>query len=253
MPLLKSPQARPLIKEAVVLDLGDLGRQAAKLRAKAEQDAARILDAAEAEADRLIEAAHAQGYEQGEADGHESGLARGRQAGHAEAISQTTDALTQIQDAWLQAAATFDAERATMEREAQHAVLELAVRLAQRIVHRTIEVQPDAVLDVAAEALSMVMRPLDVSLAIHPDDRPLLDEAMPRLTAGLANVQRVHLIDDPTITRGGCILTHGQGRIDATIDTQLQRIAEALLGSSSPLPPKPKRQAEIAPTSPLPS
>ena len=235
VPLLKAPQARPLVKEAVVLDLGDLGRQAAKLRAKAEADAAQIVDDARAEAQRIIEAAHAEGYKAGHAEGVERGVEEGRASGHAEALAASSDALTTLQEAWLNAAQTFDAERATMEREASRAVLELAVRLAERVVHRTLHVHPDTSLDIAAEALSMVMRPLDVTLAIHPDDRPLLEQAMPRLVADLANVQRVNLIDDAGITRGGCVLTHGQGRIDATIDTQLHRIADALLGPNQTL------------------
>ena len=54
MPVLKQSGSRLAIKEAVVLDLGDLGRQAAQLRLAAEAKAAKIIGEAEKEAGQLV-------------------------------------------------------------------------------------------------------------------------------------------------------------------------------------------------------
>ena len=78
MAVIKSPHAETFLKDAVSLDLGDLSRQAARLRAAAEAKAAQIIADAEAEATRLTETAPAKGFDQGHARGLAPGIGAGR-------------------------------------------------------------------------------------------------------------------------------------------------------------------------------
>ena len=73
-----------------------------------------------------------------------------------------------------------------------------------------------------------MLRPTDVTVSINPADRAALEEAMPRLAAGLPNLTHVRLVDDLGVTRGGCVISYGHGRIDATIETQFDRLVELL-------------------------
>lgn len=233
MPLLKSDIQRAAMKEAVVLDLGDLGRQAARLRLQAEGRAESIVAAAEAEADRIKEAAVSKGFDQGLAAGHAEGLAKGREEGKAEALSAVSGKVALIQAAWSEAAREWDEHRKLLDRESRQAVLTFAIKMAECLVHRRIATDSTVVLDQVREALSHVLRPYDVSVSVHPDDRPLLEEAMPRLVAEFAQVQHITLVENQQITPGGCVVSYGQGRIDATIDTQIKRIVETLLPVAS--------------------
>ena len=114
----------------------------------------------------------------------------------------------------------------------------VAVKLAEKVVRRVPSIDPTVVVDQVAEAIDYVARPCDVTVRIHPDDQPLVAEAMPMLVEQFANIEHVNLTTDETITRGGCTVSFGQGRIDATLDTQLDRIAEAML-------PKPETEKDI--------
>jgi len=71
MALIKAAQTGDLQREAIVLDLGDLRRQAADLRAAAEATAERIVDEARRQAKALTDGAaergHAEGLERGKA------------------------------------------------------------------------------------------------------------------------------------------------------------------------------------------
>jgi flagellar biosynthesis/type III secretory pathway protein FliH len=40
------------------------------------------------------------------------------------------------------------------------------------------------------------------------------------------------LRDDPLVERGGCVLSTGKGVIDATLEKQIERIADVLLPNS---------------------
>lgn len=229
MPVLKQNQRTPAMREAIVLDLGDIGAQAARIRAAAEAEASKIVLEAqrksEAIADELNEEAQKQGY----TEGLEQGLAEGREQGRAEALAQATEQLQQLTAAWSQVATDWEQQRTDMEREARQAVLEFALSAAEKIVHRVIEVDETVVIDQAAQALSLVLSAHDASVSIHPVDRPLLEDALPQLLSELDQLEHIDLTEDQDITPGGCVVSFGKGRIDATIERQLQRLIDLIL------------------------
>jgi flagellar biosynthesis/type III secretory pathway protein FliH len=239
MALIKSHNAAAVLQDAIVLDLGDLRRQADELKRRAHAQAQQIITEAREQARRLTENAEAKGFEAGFAAGQKAGHDAGRKQGHDQALRDTAASLTQLQDAWINAAHQWDAQRRTMVLDARQSLVALSVALAERIVRRVPQVDPSIITDQVAAALEHVARPCDVAIRIHPADRPLLTQAMPRLLAELTNVQHAALIDDDAIAPGGCLVTAGQGRIDATLDTQLAQLVDALL----PLPQTPPAAA----------
>ncbi len=229
MPVLKGHTFQSSSRETIVLDLGDLGRQAAKLREAAERQAAGIIDRARIEAEhksqQAQDEAHAKGFEAGHAEGHANGLAQGK----AEAFNEAKQQLTALQSAWTSALHTFDSERKLLRQEAETAVLRLALQLAGKVLHRAVEVEPGRVVDQARAALSYVLEPTSVRIALHPDDRALVESAMPGLIAGAVCGCDITMEDDAAITRGGCVVKHPQGAVDATLQTQLHRLTELLM------------------------
>lgn len=228
MAVIKSNSTQTLLRDAVVLDLGDVAQQAAALRRAAEQRAARIIADAHRQAAESARRLGAEALERGKAQGYEQGLAQGRKAGHDEAFAAAADHLKKLEQSWRDALTDFDASRADLHRQARAAVLDLALKLAEKIVHRVALTDRSVVLDQVAAALALVLKPVDVTIHVNPTDRPVLEEALPQLLAKLPQLQHVHLADDPAIAAGGCVVSYGQGRIDATIDTQLQRIVDLI-------------------------
>ncbi|MEM1208696.1 MAG: FliH/SctL family protein [Planctomycetota bacterium] len=227
---------KSLVRDAVVLDLGDLGAQAARLRMQAEARAAQIVGDAEAKAKALVDAAHGQGFDQGKAEGHEQGLAEGREQGRQEALTAKADELAQLVAAWSDVGGQWDGYRRDLEREARETVLDFALKLGERLVHRLVDVDRSIVVDQLAAALSTVLEPSDVKVLINPADRATLEEAMPELLAEFAQFQHVRLVDDGDVGRGGCVVSYGQGEVDATIDTQLRRVLDVILPSQTRTP-----------------
>jgi flagellar assembly protein FliH len=236
MPVLKQHHTTPAMREAIVLDLGDIGAQAARIRAAAETQASKIIAEAQAKSESLADQLHQEAEKQGYSDGLEKGLAEGREQGRAEALAESSEQLRQLSAAWSQVATEWEQQRIDMEREARQAVLEFALAAAEKIVHRVIEVDESVVVDQAAQALSLVLSAHDASVRIHPVDRPMLEDAMPELIKELASLEHIELVDDETITPGGCIVAFGQGRIDATVERQLQRLVDLILPELPPLP-----------------
>ncbi len=234
MPLLKSPDAERVTNSAIVLDLGDLAAEARRLRQRAEAEAQRIVDEAKQRAEQLQAGAEARGLEQGLAEGREKGHAEGLEQGKAEALEQWRKKLATLHKQWGEAAQQWQGRFDELDRAARQAVLHFALKLAEKIVHRRLEVDPTLVANQVEAALKQVLGVSRVTVCVHPEDRPLLEEAMPELAATIGQFDRVEVVDDPTVTRGGCVLRYGQGRLDATVETQMARIVEALIGGPGP-------------------
>jgi flagellar biosynthesis/type III secretory pathway protein FliH len=229
MAVIKSHNSATLLKDAIVLDLGDVSRQAQRIRASAEAKARQLIADAQRDAMAHRKHIHDDSAAQGHEEGFGKGLEAGREQGRQEAYQQAGEQLQEIQQGWVDAISQLDDQRQAMERDARQAVLELAIRFAAKLTHRVIEVDDQVVLGQLEAVLSQVLRPMEVTVRICPDDRQVLEEAMSQLLAQFAQVQRVHLVDDAQVGPGGCVLNYGQGQIDATIQTQLQRLVELML------------------------
>lgn len=229
MPLIKNAQSARLINSAVVLDLGDLDRQAQRILENAKAKARKTLDEAKEKSDKLIANADAVGHAQGLKRGLEEGREQGRKEGHEQAIAELRPQLQQIVESWTAALEQWEASRSEMLLSAKEDALAFAVAMGEKIIFRTIEVDPSIVEDQLADALALLSQPSAVTITVNPADRDLVEEVLPELMRSADACKHASVSNDPEITRGGCIVRTAGGEVDATIETQLDRIVEAVL------------------------
>ncbi len=229
MPVIKNHLAGSFVKDAIVLDMSDLRRQADQLMGAAKAKAQALIDDAQVQAKEIIRTSEADAKARGHEQGMAQGLDAGRKAGHAEALAKSQAQFQKLQQGWLGAAQAWDEQRVEMDRQARQVILQMSLLFAEKVVQRVIQVDPMVIVDQLAESLAYVMRPTDVSVQIHPADRPALEEAMPQLLSGMPHLQHVHLVDSDAISRGGCLISYGQGRVDATIEKQLARLVDLMI------------------------
>lgn len=229
MALIKSSRAEQAMRDVIVLDLGDLSRQADELKAQARAEAQRIIEQGKGQAHKVAQGAEEAGRQRGEKAGYEQGLAEGRKTGHAEALARTDEQLGQLQKAWSEALGAWEAQRRQMILDANQSLMELAVTLSRKIIHRVPQVDPQAVADQVAAAVDYVARPSRIAVRINPADRPVVEQALPGIVDQAIQVTGADIVDDPTIKPGGCVITYGRGRIDATLDKQLDRMVQTML------------------------
>ena len=67
----------------------------------------------------------------------------------------------------------------------------------------------------------------DIRLELHPDDAALVRELL-HLDEREAPAWRI--VEDPTLTRGGCRILNATSRIDATLENRIQQVVAAVLG-----------------------
>ena len=232
MPVLKQQSMVDPGHGAVVLDMADLARQADQIKAAARQEAERLMSEAVGDASREAEKIMHNAAEEGRAAGYAAGMEEGREVGRAEALKETADALAAVERGWLQATAQWEEDRHRIMDGCEASVVELAWRLAEKIVRRVADVDRTLVLTQINEALTHVMRSTQVTVRIHSEDRMMVEETMPELMACFARFESLNWEEDDTVGRGGCVVTYGEGSVDANIETQLQRLAEQVIRPS---------------------
>lgn len=249
MALIRQSDISKPVAQAIVYRLGDLVREGQSLRERTKNEADAMLAAAKAERERLISTAREEGLrlgrEQGYREGHEKGSAEGRQ----QAITAVSFELKALQENWLKAIDAFEASRDALLLEARTEVLRLACEIAELVVKRSVELKPDTIVDQVDAALAMVVRPTRVRLAINPDDKPLIETALPALLARYANATHVDIAEDTSIPRGSATLRTLGGAIDAQLSTQLARIIDAVLPRAAAEAPTDARASDSTPPS----
>ena len=160
---------------------------------------------AETELVRLREAARAEGYAEGVAAGRVEGeQACGRMKQLVESFSSTLD--------------NFDFRLADM-------VLELALDVARQVVAGELTARPERILDVVNLALKeMAETSREARLLLNPDDatlvRPHLDQVLDK--------NRLRIVEDARIARGGCLIETAQGDLDATLPARWRQVVQVL-------------------------
>jgi flagellar assembly protein FliH len=188
--------------------------------AVAREDAAAIVAAAQAEADAIREQARAQG--------HAEGFAAGRE----EAAAQAAPAVQALAETLVQA----QAERDRAADEVEAAAVELAIQIAEKAVTASLAVDPSLVVDVVRGALRCLVERERVTVQVHPEDLPLVREAVESLVTQLGGIEHIEVQEERRVQRGGAIVRSTTGEIDARVQTKLENAREILeheLASSS--------------------
>jgi flagellar assembly protein FliH len=159
------------------------------------------------------------------ASGQESGLAEsqrawelGYQAGSEQAQSEQSQLLQTLSQ--IVRAAAQDREKNMHSLD--ETVLTLVMEVAHAVLRREVRTSREAILHVVRGALSELSTDTSVAIRINPLDLQTLEQQ--RLDLGLPASIDVSFVADPAISPGGCLIESGAGRVDATIEKQLERI-----------------------------
>ncbi len=111
---------------------------------------------------------------------------------------------------------------------AEKEVLELALKIAEKIIGRDIEREPDVLLDIVANCIQSQRAGKAMTIRVHPEDGKLLREKRPRLMELLGRAVDLVIRDDADVERGGCVIQTEFGTIDGQLKTQFEMLRNVL-------------------------
>jgi flagellar assembly protein FliH len=153
---------------------------------------------------------------------YQRGLADGVRQGAAKAASEMQMVRTLL--------SSINRQSSEINQQLADELLELALEIARRLVHDTLEVRRDAIVPVVQEAIAQLARPLaQPILTLCPQDAAVVREHMGEQL--IADGWKI--VEDPTLARGGCKLHTLASQADATLGVRWQHLTAAL-GKSTP-------------------
>ncbi len=214
--------SQPFEQPPAAIDWAALHSAASELIERTGIEAEMLIRDAEARALDLISAAHggaAEVTQAARADGIEAGRIEGREqidAEMAEMIATLRELVESARD-----------QRRTFIEGAEPEILKLAVDIAERILHREVALDENAVVEIARNALTRVITRERITVRVNPADAAALRrhrEAL--LTDGDADHARI--VEDQRVDRGGVVIETDAGTVDAKIATQLREARRLL-------------------------
>jgi flagellar assembly protein FliH len=143
----------------------------------------------------------------------------GRQQGEQHARAELQPVLDRLNASITQVTAM----RPDLRRRAERDVVQLALLIAKRVLHRQVNVDEEALTAIARVAFERLSRSESYRLTVHPRFVAALTAALPGNHAA-----RVQIDPDPGCAPGTLIIHSAEGTIDASIDVQLEEISRGL-------------------------
>ena len=162
-----------------------------------------------------IQQLHREAYDEGFACGKQEGRAAGR-----EELSARIERLEQLMSAL---ARPFEA----LDQEVEEKLVALSLAVARQLVRRELITDPKQIVATVREAVTALPETgRSIQLHLHPEDAELVRELMPMPEGENAWT----ILEDPTISRGGCQVTTDVSRVDATLEARLNSVIVAVMG-----------------------
>lgn len=210
--LIQPEKEKPKVVEPeipVEVDLTDIRREAAEILAKGRTEADQILAEARQRAAEMERKAREQGINE----------ARTRMVGEvANAVeplrAQLTNSLTEVANL-----------RHHMAASAENELVRLAIEIAKKIIHRDIAVDREIIVSLIKVALARVQESPAAMIRLHPEDYQYVATKKDQIARGRA----IELIEDSSITKGGCLIETDLGNVDARIEQRFAEIEKGFL------------------------
>lgn len=228
--VMKADAARELGSK-VAFNYDDLQERCDAYLESVRQQAREILQTAlaEVESKRAEVIAHAQqaGYEKGQQTAQQEFQSRVQVAAESLCAQRLSSVLPALQVACDQ----LIHQQQLVQQQAEQSLITLSVAIAERLVRQTIRQKPQITQQLIRETLQLTGRSEQLELQLHPEDAALLtDAANTAVWQQVIGSRQVRVVPNAEISRGSCIVRSPQGMIDASWETQLQRITSELLG-----------------------
>ena len=167
----------------------------------------------ETERERLEELARKEGYALGLKQGEEAGFAQYKQL-----IAQARGIVE-----------SANGEFYKKVDEASETIFLIGLKIAERILSQRLNENYEHFIPLVKRAIKEVREHSEVKIYVHPSVYEILVQRRDELELAINREIDIFVYPDDQLAEYGCIIESPYGRIDASIDTQLQQLKEKLL------------------------
>lgn len=219
----KRPEVKEILSEQLLEEPIEVEQARALLR-EADQKKQVILSEAQKEANQMKEIAEKQGFEEGQIRGREMGYTAGYAAGMKQAEEESQRLRETIHNMLIEAQEVVESYYQAKRTE----FIELAGHMAETIVHKTIDVSSDQVMDLIKPVLHRLKREDQfITLMVRPEQKELVKEKVKEFEKENQDI-RFAVLSDNTLDKNGCVVENAHAIVDLQVRKQLDAMIDEM-------------------------
>ncbi|MBV8424702.1 MAG: hypothetical protein JO349_05895 [Candidatus Eremiobacteraeota bacterium] len=212
----------PAPVEAEPIDWPALHQHAGELISTATSDAEAILNEAHARLKTIVEGAKSSAAEVTQL-AHDEGFTQGHHEGVDAAEKEMEEMLATMRGLIDMARA----ERHKIVEGAESEIVKLAMGIAERILHKAVETDREAVVAITKSAIAELVDRESITVRVNPIDLERMKQHRDSMLA-LGETKHMRVIEDQRVDPGGVIVETEAGTHDAKIATQVEEAKRVL-------------------------
>ncbi|MEK5475842.1 FliH/SctL family protein [Paenibacillus sp. FSL R5-0407] len=167
--------------------------------------------------EHLVEAVKSEAFN----EGYEEGKLQAEETLQAKIEEMMAEASSVLEQAYL--------EKERIIQEAEPFLVELSCAIAEKIIDKQLDLEPDYTVDLIKQSLSRKREQGILTLCVAPSQFAFVQAAREELSLVIDSQAELQILPDPTVQDRGCVIRSSFGSVDARIDTQLTEIKKELL------------------------
>lgn len=112
--------------------------------------------------------------------------------------------------------------------QSEKEILELAVSLAQSVIHHEVRIHNDIILGVIKSATKKILGREQIIIRINPEDMEYVLQNKPNLKDEFKDIPQVSFKEDISVNKGGCVIDTTYGSIRATLEEEFDELVKHL-------------------------
>jgi flagellar assembly protein FliH len=160
------------------------------------------------------------------------GLEEGESKGYQQAEAELKDKFESV----LLIFQNLEKDRSKIIQQSENMLIELALKIVEKIVPEIPEIFPKILIKTLENIIQYLNDEPIFTLHLHPEDLQDIEELQNKFRKRLPGLEKISIKKDPKIIRGGCIVETENGKIDARIDSQVNKLTQGLRKELKRLP-----------------
>ena len=174
-----------------------------------------------------IEAMQKQAYDEAFAQGKKDGFSEGFNEGSRQGYEENVQILQKRAMEFASLMESLSQPFKVLDAEVEKELVKLVVGVATQVIRREIKLDSGQVIAAVREGINVLpLSSQKISLHLHPEDAELVRSALSLDEMSPAWI----IVEDPLLTRGGCIVDTEVSHIDATVENRLAAVITTIFG-----------------------
>jgi flagellar assembly protein FliH len=203
-----------LSSELETTDPDGANTEAEAILINAQKEADRMLQQAREKISALEEEAYARGFQKGEKDAREAWRKE-----REDFLANTRDILNELEKI-----------KSNIYRDTEADLIDLAIKMAEKMVCRQLDILPDTAIDIIKEACNQVRDCKEVILYVPARQLEKIVAKKGEINDLLYKTEHFSIRSDPNMKHGGCRIETEQCEIDARLETMAEQMSKLFKG-----------------------